>query len=346
LVSDSSAEQFLLSFRRFCAAYGKPSTVISDNATNFKGTERLFQQLLKSDDVQDYSAKNRIKWIFITALAPWMGGFYERLVGTVKRALQRTLGKQLLTYSQLQTTVAEIACVVNSRPLVRCNAVDDSSTEALSPAHFLARRARPGLPVISAVEDEEYLPPRRKNVAQALLLSWRQGQRLLNVFWDIWRNEYLAALRERNDSKAQRHTATCGPKIGATVLIKDSLPRCRWKMGRIKELRQSQDGLCRSAVVSLPQNKQVIRAIRHLYPLEVTDEGDDAEGVVNGQTDKVNEPDASVFPNEEANSHHTQLSDDEAEYSTNKSSRPRRQAAIIARQAIRMHTDQPDCEDE
>ena len=29
-----------------------------------------------------------IKWLFIVGMAPWMGGFYERLVGLVKRAMR------------------------------------------------------------------------------------------------------------------------------------------------------------------------------------------------------------------------------------------------------------------
>ncbi|GFX52252.1 integrase catalytic domain-containing protein [Trichonephila clavipes] len=38
--------------------------------------------------------------------AVWWGGFYERLVRTVKELLRRTLGKIIFTYEELLTIVA------------------------------------------------------------------------------------------------------------------------------------------------------------------------------------------------------------------------------------------------
>ncbi|KAH3848563.1 hypothetical protein DPMN_090941 [Dreissena polymorpha] len=45
-----------------------------------------------------------------------MGGFYERLVGLVKRSLRKSVGRNLLTEIQMQTLVKEVESVVNSRP--------------------------------------------------------------------------------------------------------------------------------------------------------------------------------------------------------------------------------------
>ena len=47
-----------------------------------------------------------------------MGGFYERLVGLVKKALRETLGRKLLTLIKMQTLLKEVEAVLNSRPLV------------------------------------------------------------------------------------------------------------------------------------------------------------------------------------------------------------------------------------
>ena len=38
-------------------------------------------------------------------MAPWMGGFYERLIGLVKRALRKTPGRNLLTLIQMQSLI-------------------------------------------------------------------------------------------------------------------------------------------------------------------------------------------------------------------------------------------------
>ena len=46
--------------------------------------------------------------------APWWGGFFERLIGSVKLCLKKTLGKAYLTYDELVTVIMEIEAVLNS----------------------------------------------------------------------------------------------------------------------------------------------------------------------------------------------------------------------------------------
>jgi len=52
-------------------------------------------KLQKANRVDDYLSGQGICWNFIVELAPWMGGFYERLVGLTKTAIRKTLGKYL-----------------------------------------------------------------------------------------------------------------------------------------------------------------------------------------------------------------------------------------------------------
>ena len=68
--------------------------------------------MIKSEDVQSYVSRSGIKWVFIVEMAPWMGGFYERLVGLVKRALRKTLHRTLLTQIHLQTVLKEVEATV------------------------------------------------------------------------------------------------------------------------------------------------------------------------------------------------------------------------------------------
>ena len=122
LLHNMSAEQFLLGFRRFILRHGKPKEIISDNAMQFKlasdTLENLWRQIVTHSDVCTYVANEKIKWKFITEFAPWMGGVYERMVGLVKRALRKTIGKARLTSEQLLTVVKEAEAVVHSRPIV------------------------------------------------------------------------------------------------------------------------------------------------------------------------------------------------------------------------------------
>ena len=60
-----------------------------------------------------------------------MGGFYERLVGTVNGALKKSIGKICLTEKKLETFLAEVEAVIYSRPLV---SEDFGSGFSLTPA--------------------------------------------------------------------------------------------------------------------------------------------------------------------------------------------------------------------
>ena len=138
-VKDLTSRQFLDCIRRFVARRGPPERIISDNAPQFKLTKTAidneFRQAVISHDVLSYFGTHGIKWTFITELAPWHGGFYERLVGVVKQALRKSLGRQLLSFHQMVTLITEIEAVINSRPLTFVYS-DLESGFTLTPSHF------------------------------------------------------------------------------------------------------------------------------------------------------------------------------------------------------------------
>ena len=65
---------------------------ISDNFSSFK-----------SNEVSKFLLLHNIDWKFILPLSPWWGGFYERLVRTVKNALRKILGRSKLNFEELYT---------------------------------------------------------------------------------------------------------------------------------------------------------------------------------------------------------------------------------------------------
>ena len=77
-VKDLIPEQFLSCFRKFV---GKPQSVISDNAPQFKvvrtAIDVQWKKVMLDENVKHYMIEGGIKWQFATVLAHWKGGFYE-----------------------------------------------------------------------------------------------------------------------------------------------------------------------------------------------------------------------------------------------------------------------------
>ena len=274
IVSNMSTSTFLNCFRRFIACKGTPKQIICDNAPNFKSasevTNLVWKNIITAENVQSYSSSVGITWVFIVELAPWMGGFYERMVGLVKRALRKTIGKRLLTYDQFNTVVKEAESVVNSRPLIYVGD-DINSTIVITPQNFTCLNPFTGIPqCVPDYSDPDYSP--KDSSAEQILKYWKKGQKLLDSFWTIWRNEYLTSLRERTNVhlKASRTQSASPCKVGDIVLIKDDMPRGNWRMGNIEGLVTSADNSVRSAKVRTSTGRILGRPLCLLYPIETS----------------------------------------------------------------------------
>ena len=273
LATDMTADQFLLTLRRFIARRGTPSQMLSDNAPQFKVADEMLQSLWSTavydDKVQSYLSDKGISWQYIPAHAPWMGGIYERLIGIVKSCLRKSLGRARLRTDQLSTLLTEIEAVVNTRPIVYVGS-DDHLT--LSPADLLQQHTTLGLPDITVKSDDpDFVPPgTRINMASVLLDAWRRGQNIVNNFWKLWREDYLTALREKqtSDLRKMKPTTSQQPHIGDVVQVYDETFRGSWKVGRITRVLMSRDGKVRAAEVQLANGHIIDRPTSKLYPLE------------------------------------------------------------------------------
>ena len=310
------------------ARRGKPELIISDNAGQFKLAktviDKQWKELSVDEKVTTYFSDKEIKWQFTTALAPWQGGFYERLVGLVKRCLRKTIGTKRLTLEQFAVTLYEVEAVLNTRPLTHVYE-DFESGFTLTPAHFLTANLRP----MSFMESEiDFCPS--EDSATTLLNNWKKGQKQLNTFWEVWKNEYLTSLRERSPlhHKAVKGQISAIPKKGQVVIIKeDNIPRAVWKIGKIEKVFKGLDDRVRTAEVRLPNNKYVLRAINQLYPMEVPN-----------LEDHDKEPDSEHINNIPDD---TCIADSRSDQSTEHKC-PTRQAAIKARERINeLHLDDP-----
>ena len=229
---------FLMALRRFIARRGgRPRVIWSDNGTNLVAGEKEIRESLKEWNqarITDELSQRQIEWKFIPPSASHMGGVWERLVASTKRALRVVLGSQCVSDDLLQTVLAEVEFVINSRPLTYVSS-DISDAEPLTPNHFLVGQPEAALP--PGVFAEHDALGRKK---------WRHGQALTDHFWRRWQREYLPSLMERKKWLLDERDFQVGDVV---LLVDDTSPRGFWPLARVTHVFPSTDGTVRSVEV-------------------------------------------------------------------------------------------------
>ena len=248
LVTSLSTEAFLDAFSRHCARRGRPSVVYSDNGTNFVGANNALRAL-NWKKIEAAANLKQIKWIFNPPASPWWGGWWERLVRTVKELLRRTLGRTSLNYEKLSTLLCEIEGVINQRPLT-AESDDPEDLQPLTPAMYLTE--------ISSTETEFV-------DAAGFHKANKERKRLLELFKGRFRKEYLGLLIQK--AKKLKETEV---KVGDVVIVgQDNVKRLDWPLARILELLPGKDGKVRVAKVKTAMGI-LTRPLQRLYPMEVS----------------------------------------------------------------------------
>lgn len=229
LASDLSTESFLAALRRFIARRGRCNTIHSDCGTNFKGAQSQLSNIMK-----EACETEHIAFVFNPAGAPHQGGLWEAGVKAVKTHLFRVIGNQTLTYEELNTLLAQVESILNSRPLCPLSS-DPNDLSVLTPGHFLT------LAPLTTVPTPDYT-----NVKINRLTRWQLLQRMHQDFWNRWHTEYLTTLSQRLKwTKPTREV-----RIGQIVIIRDeSTHPLKWRFGRIADLFYGRDGIPRSASI-------------------------------------------------------------------------------------------------
>lgn len=121
ITENYSTEAFLGSLRRFVSIRGYPQTIHSDNGTQLVAANKELREIAKSldlDAISRFGNNDGIKWSFNKSSdAPWLNGACESLIRLVKNGISRSIGDSVLTFSELQTVVYEVANLLNSRPI-------------------------------------------------------------------------------------------------------------------------------------------------------------------------------------------------------------------------------------
>lgn len=152
----------------------------------------------------------------------------------------------------MTTTVAQIEACLNSRPLTPLSN-DPTDLEALTPGHFLI-----GGPIQAIPE------PDLSSLSSNRLSRWQQMQRILQIFWNRWQQEYLPTLQRLQKWPGQHPNLAVGDMV---LVQEDNQPPTKWPIARVVKTIAGDDKCVRVADVLMGDNKIYRRTIRKMCPL-------------------------------------------------------------------------------
>lgn len=260
LLPDMTAETCLLALKRFFARRGLSKIIYSDNAQTFKRVKRELQlsHFLDDETTAAFLAKNNIDWKFIAPHAPWWGGWWERLVRSIKLRLKKSLGKASITFEECLTVLIQIESLLNTRPLTY---VHNSPEEPLplTPMHFLIGR-------MSNQINQEKRETEEVTTRSEYVKRVRHREEIMKKFWKRWQLEYLNELRNFKLNGKEKRII----KEGDIVLeMRDDRKRGKWKLAKVVEIHVGRGGIPRSAKIRTSDG-MVERAVQRLIPLEIS----------------------------------------------------------------------------
>jgi hypothetical protein len=192
------------------------------------------------EQIQRCGSKTGTEWKFTPADGPWHNGCSEALIKSTKLAIKGSIKDQILTFAELQTVVYEAANLLNERPIGR-HPTNPNEGSYLCPNDLLLGRASSHVP--SGIFTE----------SSSLKHRYEFIQGIVNSFWRKVTRDYFPSLIIRQ----KWHTEKRSIKVNDIVIIQDSnTVRGQWRLGRVKRVLPSEDGLIRKCEVKYKLRNQ------------------------------------------------------------------------------------------
>ena len=254
IVTDMTIDQFMVCLKEFIARRGRPNKIYTDNAKTFVAASKKIRKIMESEKIHNYLARNNIKWQFNLSKAPWWGGQFERIIGLVKQAMFKVLGRANLSLQELKEIMLDVEIALNNRPL--CYVEDDIQLPELTPNIMLLGHH-------NSLINEEAHDLQNKDMRKRAKYLEKCKQNL----WKRWTNEYVRALRERHNLTNRGKEKTVSERDVVLIHAEDK-NRGKWSIGIVECLIKGRDGVVRAARVKT-RKTVVERAVQLLYPLEL-----------------------------------------------------------------------------
>jgi hypothetical protein len=190
------------------------------------------------NSVREFLLSNSCDYLPNVPNASHQGGVWERHIRSVRNVLNIMLHQQghQLNDEGFRTLMAEVANIVNSRPLTTNNLNDPCSLKPLTPNQLLTLKSNVVLPPPGTFQNADVYS--RK--------LWRRVQHMADEFWHRWRKEYVLQLNSRTKWQKPKRNLQIDDIV---LIIDDSVPRCFWKLAKVCEVFPCKDGLVRKVKV-------------------------------------------------------------------------------------------------
>jgi hypothetical protein len=247
LLKDMTANSIIGAIRRATGRESYLKTVYSDNGSNFVGAiNEQFKNADEAEKALGFEAANKLNvtWHFIARYSPWMGGAWERLIGTIKKVLNQILLNQEPDDWILRDALMEVEIFMNKRPLTH-TPINPDDPRPLTPNDGILRgpNQRENINVIN--ESDEFFK-----------LNYKRAQILGNRLIERFSKEYLQTINNLSKKSLLRKNLI----IGDVVLVTEpNQPRKEWEMGVITKVYPSKDGVSRTIDVKMKDGSVQVR---------------------------------------------------------------------------------------
>ena len=152
---------------------------------------------------------------------------FERLIGIMKRALTKKIGRALLQYHKMEDFLLDVECFMNNRP----------------PCYVREKFDQPVLNILLRGSLADYL---EEDTEETEYQVCTRRMRCLRICRELlrkrWQDEYLKALQERHQKS--EGSGQLLPGITNIVLVADdNNPKSKWNLGRIIDVIKGRDGV-------------------------------------------------------------------------------------------------------
>ena len=180
----------------------------------------------------------------------------------MKQTIWKSFGKTKPKLEEFKSLMLDVETTINNRPLGYIE--DDVQPMVLTP-NVMMFEYPIHIPHLENIKED-------LNVTVDLKKRYKYMKNAREKIWQRWSNEYLRYLRERHN--LTHNGKEMQLKEGDVVIIKgDEKNRAHWNLRIINKLLPGNDGIVRA--VRLRAGKSFLeRAPEHLFPLELSCEGD------------------------------------------------------------------------